>query len=145
MLVLVGGGMAVATAAPAEYPLYLRGYIDAMLDSRFAGLGLKVRQLTLHGDITLSARACLGPSQRRDIRRLLETTGRIKLLRFDETAECALAEPSALPPPQDEPSFSGIDIRLLPDRELFAPLIADPRQARFSISYQRYQISERDF
>lgn len=142
---LVCGGLVVAPPASAEDPLYLRGYFDAMLDSRFAGLGLKVRQLTQNGDITLSARACLGPSQKRDVRWLLEKTGRIKSIRFDETAECSSTEPPTLPQTKDEPLFSDIDIRLLPDRELFAPLIADPRQARFSMSYQRYETPNETF
>lgn len=39
MLLLVCGGLVVAPAAVAEDPLYLRGYIDEMLDSRFLSSG----------------------------------------------------------------------------------------------------------
>ena len=51
---------------------YLRGYFDALLDSRFAGLGLQVKTIARDGTATLAARACLGPAQRRDIERAQE-------------------------------------------------------------------------
>jgi hypothetical protein len=38
-----------------------------------------------------------------------------------------------------------IDFRALPEEELFAPLLADTRQPRFSVSYQNYRGKAREF
>lgn len=143
--------------APAQAPdrdAYLRGYVDALLDSRFSGLGL--RALAVEGErVTLGARTCLGPSQKRDIARLLEQTGRVGAVAWDDSTDCdkpapaagreradgaAAADPDAVAGTAVEaPAASRVEIRPLPERELFAPLIADPRQPRFSMSYQYYR------
>jgi hypothetical protein len=56
----------------------------------------------------------------------------------DETAEQdrARAELEAAEP---------VDVYALPERELFGPLLADPRQPRFSVSYQRYRSPASEF
>jgi hypothetical protein len=123
---LVASGM-----ASAEDGSYVRGYLDALLDSRFPALGLKVRALS-GGDVMLGSSLCLGPAKQREVERLLAATGRVQRVAWDASADCT-AEPAAqAADPED------IEIRLLPEEELFAPLLADPRQPRFSMSYQRY-------
>jgi hypothetical protein len=124
-------------AAAAEDDTYVRGYFDALLDSRFPALGLNVRALAAR-EVTLGARLCLGPVKQREVERLLATTGRIDRVIWDASADCAVAAARV-------PAADDIEIRLLPEEELFAPLLADPRQARFSMSYQRYRAPSERF
>lgn len=133
-LLLVGPPLALA----AENDAYLRGYLDALLDSRFAGLGLTVKTIADDGTTTIAARTCLGPAQRRDIERLLTETRRISRIAWDQSTDCDV-EPAANA--DDEP----IDVRFLSENELFAPLMADPRQPRASMSYQRYRTPTETF
>lgn len=115
---------------------YWRGYFNALLESRFPGVGVFVRTFDAAGQVTLVSDTCLGPWQRRDIERLLEQTGRVTTLTWgaDGCAERV----------GQESEFT-IDIHPLPEQGLFAPLIADPRQPRFSMSYQRYRVAGRRF
>lgn len=128
--------------APAQVDdPYLRGYVDALLDSRYAGLGL--RALAVADErVTLGARTCLGPSQKRDIELLLQQTGKVSAVVWDDSTDCDKPVPVVA---QEEPSAKRVEIRALPERELFAPLIADPRQPRFSMSYQYYRTPRDSF
>jgi hypothetical protein len=126
----------VVGAARGEDPAYLRGYVEAILDSRFPGLGLSVRSSEPGARVLLAARTCLGPSQKRDIEHTLSRTGRVRAVAWDPSADCAA-------PPSGEPVR--LDFQILPEAELFAPLLADPRQARFSMSYQRYRTPNQTF
>ncbi len=134
----------VCAAAPEEY---LRGYVDALLDSRYPGLGLRARAVTPDGGVALTSRTCLGPSQKRDIEYLLVKGGHVKTVRWDLATDCD--KPSTAPPPprteQEEKASIPIDVRALPETELFAPLLADPRQPRFSMSYQDYHTPSKEF
>ncbi len=125
--------LALVTAAAAATDDYLRGYVQALLDSRFPGLGLSVRALGPE-QVMLTARACLGPSQKRDIERLLAISGRKQTVVWDTSTDCEGSAPAA-----------DLTYDVLPERELFAPLIADPRQPRFSVSYQRYKTPSQSF
>ncbi len=116
---------------------YLRGYLDALLDSRFAGLGLTVKTIAADGAATIAARTCLGPAQRRDIERVLVETKRISRVAWDKSTDCDVE-----PTDTDE---TPIDVRFLSETELFAPLLADPRQPRASMSYQRYRTPTETF
>ncbi len=121
---------------------YLRGYVDALLDSRYAGLGL--RALAVEQErVTLGARTCLGPSQKRDIELLLQQTGKVNAVVWDDSTDCDKPVPALAEP--DLPLRKRVEIRPLPERELFAPLIADPRQPRFSMSYQYYRTPRDSF
>jgi hypothetical protein len=139
----------MSCASGAE-SLYSRGYIDALMDSRFPGLGLRVQALDTD-QVTLSTRICLGPWQKRDIARLVKEV---------KDGDVIWAEPAACSPPksgQERPvapdstakeisdAAAIPDMYALPEQVLFAPLIADPRQPRFSVSYQRYKISGQKF
>lgn len=126
-----------APARAADTEQYLRGYVDALLDNRFPGLGVKVKRIDAAGRVTLTSRVCLGPSQKRGIQRLLDETGRIAAIAWDSGVDCG-DEPDGEPPPGDVCGLP-IDIRILPEEELFAPLLADPRQPRFSLSHQWYR------
>jgi len=109
----------VSRASGAE-PLYSRGYIDALMDNRFPGLGLRVQAIDA-GHVTLSTRICLGPWQKRDIASLLEET-RHKNVIWAEPVDCS--------PPKSEQDKSAApviaatevkpDIYVLPEQVLFA-------------------------
>ena len=144
---LLISGYVPLKALAEEKDEYVRGYVDALLDSRFPGLGLSVLALTRDGGVTLISTACLGPSQKRDIVLMLANVGNVKTVRWTMPEVCH--EPSADETSADT-TFEGatpikIDIRALPEEDLFAPLIADPRQPRFSVSYQHYRSASRDF
>jgi hypothetical protein len=136
----------VAPAVLATERNYLRGYIDALLDNRFASLGLRVQSFPKDREVMLTARGCLGPSQKRDVERLLIATRHVETVRWDETDECVKPSiPGSPPREQAKEAEFKIEIHPLPEGELFASLIADPRQPRFSMSYQRYKTSAQDF
>jgi hypothetical protein len=123
---------AVSPAAVADE--FLRGYVQGVLDSRFPGMGLSARAPGAK-QITIAARICLGASQKRDVERALLQGGRVESVTWDAVADCE----------RPAPVTSGIEFEALPERELFAPLIADPRQSRFSMSYQRYDTPRETF
>ena len=123
---------AMTWAATSERDAYLRGYVEALLDSRFSGLGLRVRAIAPDGGITLSSSACLGPWQKRDIEQLLLKTGLSKTLTWGASTDCDTSTPP------ESIASEPLVFYALPETELFAPLLADPRQPRFSVSYQQY-------
>ncbi len=148
LLFFVLTALTVCTPAhAAEQEEYLRGYVDALLDSRHPGLGLRARAINPDGSVTLTSRTCLGPSQKRDIESLLIETGQVKSVRWDLATDCDKPA-TALPAPptaQESKPAIPIDVRALPETELFAPLLADPRQPRFSMSYQDYHTPSSEF
>jgi hypothetical protein len=140
-------GMVPSKVMADETGEYVRGYVDALLDSRYPGLGLRVLALTRDGRVTLTSTACLGPSQKRDIVHMLSNAGNVKTVRWTLPAVCnepATDEQSADAASEDVPPIT-IDIRAFPEQEQFAPLLADPRQPRFSVSYQHYRGPSREF
>lgn len=130
----------LSAPVPAQDQQYLRGYIDALVESRYPGLDVHTLSIDTGGRVTLSNGRCLSPVQKRDIARLLQATENVKTVAWDETADCNQAKNAALPaiPPV-------IEMHALPEQPMFTPLIADPRQPRFSVSYQRYRVSTRTF
>lgn len=150
MRLFLGALIAAAVSAPASAigpEEYLRGYVDSLLDSRFPGLGLRSQVIAADsGTVKLSSRTCLGPSQKRDVLYLLTTTGRVKNVQWDLSTDCDRSDATE----QDkagterEPEVP-IDVYALPEQELFAPLLADPRQPRFSVSYLHYRSSTNEF
>ena len=124
-----------AVADPQEY---LRGYVEGLLDIRFPELALWVARTTADGTVTLASRTCLGPSQKRDVEYLLSKTGRVKAVVWDRSVNC---EGEAPAPAAETP----VEIHALPEQELFGPLLADPRQPRSSMSYQRYRTPSTEF
>ena len=133
-----------APAAAAEPEEYLRGYVDSLLDSRYPGLGLRSQVISADGSITLTSRTCLGPSQKRDVAYLLTKTGRVKSIQWGLSTDCDNTD-EATAPGKTTPQPVPIDIYALPEHELFAPLLADPRQPRFSVSYLHYRTPAAEF
>jgi len=60
LILLLGLACIHMSRATGAELLYSRGYIDALMDSRFPGLGLRVQALDAN-QVTLSTRICLGP------------------------------------------------------------------------------------
>lgn len=139
-----------ASLAPVfaeEQDAYLRGYVQALLDSRYPGLGLYVKTVEpANQRVKLSSRTCLGPSQKRGIEHLLVQTERVQTVVWDPSANCD--KPAGTPEPDkaaEKEVSAPLDIRALPEEELFAMLLADPRQPRFSVSYQHYSTASKEF
>lgn len=142
---LVGVGMAPVFAGEPEE--YFRGYVDSLLDSRYPGLGLRAKAITVEGAVTLTSYTCLGPSQKRDVAYLLTKTGRVKTIQWDLSTNCNISD-EAMEQDKTEterPTQIPVDLYALPEQELFAPLLADPRQPRFSVSYLHYRSPASEF
>ncbi|MBI3545991.1 MAG: DUF1207 domain-containing protein, partial [Gammaproteobacteria bacterium] len=131
----------------AEDPgAYMRGYVQALLDSRFPGLGLYVKTVEpANQHVKLSSRTCLGPSQKRNIEHLLIQTEHVKVVAWDASANCDKPETAPSSKTTEESVPLPFEIRVLPEEELFATLLADPRQPRFSVSYQHYASASKEF
>lgn len=140
-------GSICVPAIASEQKEYLRGYLDALLHSRYPGLGLRAQTIVPDGGVWLSSHSCLGPSQKRDIVYLLSDVDEVKSVRWILPTDCDGSATEDIPDkivPDGAPPVT-IDIRAFPEEELFAPLLADPRQPRFSVSYQHYRGSSREF
>ncbi|WP_172425903.1 DUF1207 domain-containing protein [Sulfuricaulis limicola] len=141
--------MAAAVFAPASAAgpeEYLRGYVDSLLDSRFPGLGLRSQVISTDGTVKLSSHTCLGPSQKRDVLYLLTTTGRVQNVQWDLSTDCDRSDAAGQDKAgADREPETPIDVYALPEQELFAPLLADPRQPRFSVSYLHYRSPTKEF
>lgn len=150
VILLIGlACISVGRASGAEL-LYARGYIDALMDNRFPGLGLRVQAIDAE-QVTLSTRICLGPWQKRDIATLLKDARNMNVV-WAEPEDCSLSksdQDKSAAPDSTAKQITEIeaipDTYALPEQVLFAPLIADPRQPRFSLSYQRYRIADQKF
>lgn len=125
--------LALNNPATAQDLNYLRGYLDALINNQYPDLETGVLSIDSDNRVILSGGSCLSPSQKRDIAQLLQATEKVNAVDWENT-DC----PSAIPPPV-------MDVHALPEQPLFVGLIADPRQARFSVSYQRYKVSEQMF
>ncbi|HEX7026146.1 MAG TPA: DUF1207 domain-containing protein [Gammaproteobacteria bacterium] len=124
--------LALSNPVTAQDPAYLRGYFDALIDDHYPGLETGILSIDADNRVLLSGGNCFSPTRKRDIVRLLQETGKVTAV-YWENADCPSATPSMA------------DIHALPEQPVFDGLVADPRQARFSVSYQRYKISGRTF
>jgi len=133
---ILGGWLAAVQAATDEN--YRRGYVDALLVRDFPDYGLRAT-IAADGGVVVDSRVCLGPRERQDIERLLRRLSEVTRVAFAASTDCSRA------PPAGQPSAPDIKINLLPERSLFAPLLADPREAHFLVSYQRYRVPAQTF
>jgi hypothetical protein len=132
-----------SAAGPEEY---LRGYVDSLLDSRFPGLGLRSQVISADGTVKLNSRTCLGPSQKRDVEYLLGKTGQVKAIQWGLSTDCDRTDAVEQEKTEAQREAAAvIDVYALPEQELFGPLLADPRQPRFSVSYLHYRTNQNEF
>ena len=117
---------ALLLAAPADASddRFLAGYAAAVVEREF---GLEARLRVERGVVRIAAPEAAAPDRERLGRALQQIEG-VREVVFVE--EAALAAPAAAVAP------AGFE--LLPERELFDPLLADPRWPHFSASAQRY-------
>ena len=121
---LMAALLAVATAASAEDDQFIRGYAAAILQRDFdiAADAVSV------SDGVVTVRAELSDQERERLTTALTQIGGVQRVVVNEAdALPVVASPS-------EPSRWA----WLPRRELFRPLIADPRWPRFAVAYQYY-------
>jgi len=135
------------SVSAAESNEYLRGYVDSLLDNRYPGLGLRTVRLHPDGGVTLTSNTCLGPSQKRDIAYTLGKTDRVSTVQWDESVNCDRTQETASThqPPAETTASTPVTVNVLPEQELFGPLLADPRQPRFSVSYLHYKSAGNEF
>ena len=86
-LLLVSLVCVSVSRAHAADSTYARGYIDALMDNRFPGLGLRVQAIEAE-QVTLSTRICLGPWQKRDIATLLKDARKVNVV-WAEPEDCS--------------------------------------------------------
>ena len=106
-------------------------------------MGLHSLVISKNGGVTLTSRTCLGPSQKRDVAYLLTQTGRVKTVRWGLSTDCEKSDAAA--ESGDAEESMPYDVYAFLEQELFEPLLADPRQPRFSLSYLRYRSSTAKF
>jgi len=132
-----------SAAGPEEY---LRGYVDSLLDTRFPGLGLRSQIISADGTVKLTSRTCLGPSQKRDVEYLLGKTGQVNEIQWGLSTDCGRSDAADQDKTEAEREAAAVvDVYALPEEELFGPLLADPRQPRFSVSYLHYRTNQNEF
>ncbi len=124
------------TALAAE-PGYLAGYTDAILEIYFNDLRLTVLKAEAE-EVLLVAEGCLNQADQHAVEHALLAAGHIKRVAWQDLKSCLPEDGTPAVPAEAvfEP---------LPPYDIFDPLMADPRQPQFSMRYQRYHSSTREF
>jgi hypothetical protein len=135
--------------AQAEAPTrdYVRGYAQGVLDREFAGSGLEAVDGDHPGEIVVWSKQCLTEQQRHDIGKVL--VGKL-LAKIDWGLPCPAtetAESVTRSPPAEDAEIGGepVEVETLPEQSLFPSLQADPREPRFSMSWQRHHTEDSTF
>ncbi|MCC7147030.1 MAG: DUF1207 domain-containing protein [Phycisphaeraceae bacterium] len=137
---------------------FLRGYAAAVLEREFQ---LQAPSLTVQEGVVYVAPADLGKADPKAVRTALGSIAGVRSVEFEASPPPAAAvTPAAAPgaaaagqanPPATQPTeekataeipSSGPD--LFPHKDLFDPLLADPRWPHFSVAFRAYQ-AENDF
>lgn len=129
---------ACSSAAHAADDSYIHGYVDAVLALRYADKKITVLGVQ-DGEVLLAAQDCLAEADRAAIGQSLMEGGHVPRITWNEFVACET--PPAPPPAAAKPTV----IEPLPPYQIFAPLLADPRQPQFSMRYQRYDSSVSKF
>lgn len=138
---------ALPIVTQAQSPDYIRGYAQGVLDREFEGLKLKALNGPLPDSVVVRSDACLTEQQRSDIGKLL-VHDTVKTVEWQmpcpglPTADIVVA-------PEEKPSVKvageQVDVKTLPEKALFRTLLADPREPRFSLNYQRHKTNGDSF
>jgi len=121
---LLAAVVAVASAASAEDDQFIRGYAAAILQRDF---NIAADAVSVSAGV-VTVRAELSDQERERLTTALTQISGVQQVVVSE------AEPLPVAPAPSEPSRWA----WLPRRELFQPLIADPRWPRFAAAYQYY-------
>lgn len=127
--------LALASPAPAEpaerepaSDAYLRGYATAVVERE---LGPTDASVTVRAGAVHVRAPGLGPEERAALEAALGEVEGVRSVRVTDEAPVGPVAAEA-----SEPEESGVEI--LPERELFAPLLADPRWPHFAAAVQGY-------
>lgn len=132
---------AVDDAPPALDVDYIRGYVQAVLDLRRPGVGGTQVEVDAQGRVEVTGDACPDDDERVNIERILFEAG-IREVAWS-LPECRRYSVAV---PQPEPSVAPFeDVTALPSRDLFKPLLADPREPQFGIKYHYYDTAVQNF
>jgi hypothetical protein len=145
LLVLILLSCPALAEAPSRE--YIRGYAQGLLDREFRGLGLEALDGERAGEIIVWSKTCLSEQQRHDIGRVL--LGEV-LAKVEWGMPCPAAETAESitePRPKQDMEIAGepVEVEALPERSLFPSLQADPREPRFSMSWQRHHSEDSSF
>jgi len=112
---------------------FIAGYATAILEREFPGPKASVR--VRDGVIFLQAKELQGRERDKVVAALSRIAGVLEVRVEEEPARTP--EPGAPPRKADESStgVTGGKWQAFPEEELFAPLLADPRSAHFSLAY----------
>ncbi len=136
---------AVAGAAhvPGEGTDYARGYAQAVLDREFPQLALGTEDGAKAGEVVVVSRVCLPAMQQLAISKAL--LGKV-IAKIDWQMSCPAAG-VVKPPPSaaEQQAAKKIEVEPLPPGPLFKPLLADPREPRFSVNWQRHRTEALNF
>lgn len=127
-------GLISGPVAAAEGNAFLQGYVRALLDQDYPDLAVTIADVDTTGRATLASDNCVPAWLRAQVERSLTRADRITAVGWD--VSCTPLQAQSIPPEPVEP---------LPNNRLFTPLLADPRQPRFSAAYQYHETTDRDF
>lgn len=133
--------------AGAQSTDYVRGYAQAVLDREFEGQKLEALNGPVPDSILVRSDSCLTEQQRHDIGKLL-VRNTIRTVEWQMPCPAA-ATAEVITEPVKKPSVEvageQVEVKTLPKGTLFRGLLADPREPRFSVNYQRHQINDTRF
>ncbi len=134
---------AAAARIPGESTDYARGYAQAVLEREFPKLALTTEDGAKPGRVIVVSTGCLTQQQQLAISKAL--LGKT-IKQVDWQMSCASAG-VIIPPPvtAEKEKLTAIEVEPLPPGPLFTPLLADPREPRFSVNYQRHRTDALDF
>lgn len=118
-------------ASLAAGSAFVKGYVRGVLDVDYPRLHASVESATPDGHIRLKATHCLSGQTRARVARTLLSRRRIVAVHWDMPCPATALRRHAVEP--------------LPPGPLFRPLLADPRQPRFSASYQYHVTDSKSF
>lgn len=114
---------------------YLSGYGQAVVDRTFPDLDLRVRAVAGGDGVLLVGKQCLPPAQRAKVAQAVTAVGPIHRLKWQ------LPCPQPASAPQTRPTA----LTLLPATEIFAPLVADPREPHLALAMRYHVLHGGDF
>lgn len=140
---LVAAGLASAAHVPGESTDYARGYAQAVLDREFPQLALGTEDGAKPGEVIVVSRACLPAMQQLAISKAL--LGKV-IAKVDWQMSCPASEVVKGPgTAAEQQAARQIEVEPLPPGPLFKPLLADPREPRMSLNWQRHRTEALDF
>ena len=131
-----GGAVQAAPMLSDERPEYLQGYVQALLDARFAQLALESLPAKEAGVAYVTTTTCLNAAEEQEISAVLTATPPVHRVVLDHQCRDAAYAPAPTVAATREDATLGW--LLFPDSSAFQPPAADPRQPQLSMGLYRY-------